>query len=80
MQEKLEINLSPLLEAEPQSLDELFNAVIATMSDEDFVRLVAFFRAEAERFGEMEARGEKAKKISVPKAAIAATESLEDLL
>ena len=80
MQEKLEINLSPLTEAEPLSLDELFNSAVVSMSDEDFLRLIAFYRAEAERFGESEARGDRAKKISVRRSDIQTTERLEDLL
>lgn len=72
---------SPLLEADPASLNELFNRDPLLLSNRDIELIVAEQRAQRARYMTSQAAGKQSKALKEPKGALAkATDlSLEDL-
>ncbi len=62
MNQELTSPTSPLSEAEPNSLDELFNRDPLELADQDIQRIVAVFRAQRKNFDLEEASAKKSGK------------------
>lgn len=75
------VDLSPLLEATSDSLDELFNRNPEDLSRGDIVTIVEAFRRMRSKWKEDEAQGKtRSSAAKAPKAAPVAKKSLKDIL